>query len=201
MKKHIFTAFFSILVVAGIIESLCAEQKRGYNTLFIGNSLTSANSLPGMIQGLAHARNHILRVDVYAPGGTKFHQHASDAVLLKKIKNGSWDFVILQEQSQMPGFPQKQNRKDVYHYANMLVSYIRQYNPEAQLIFYMTMARKNGDPDNIQASKELGTYEGMQKRINQSYMNMAKENHALVAPIGEVWRRLRDKEPDGIIRG
>lgn len=196
MKKYIFTTFLFILLAAVITENLYAEQKSTYNTLFIGNSLTTANNLPGMIQELAQARNHILRFSVYAPGGYKFYQHASDAVLLEKIKAGGWDFVILQEQSQMPGFSQMQLKKDVYPYAKKLVSYIRKYNPDVQIIFYMTMARKNGDPDNSHISKELGTYEGMQKRINKSYINMAKENRALVAPVGKVWLRLREEEPD-----
>lgn len=192
MKKYIFTIFILIFLFTGTTKRLCAKQR---SALFIGNSLTTANNLPGMIQYFAQTRNHVLTVDVYAPSGYKFHQHASSTALLEKIKDGGWDFVILQEQSQMPGFSQKQLKNDVYPYAKKLVSYIRKYNPGAQIIFYMTMARKNGDTDNIRVSKELGTYAGMQKRINNSYMIMAKDNHALVAPVGEVWRQLREKEP------
>lgn len=73
-------------MITVVTENLLAEQKSVYNTLFIGNSLTTANNLPGMIGKLAQARNHILKFDLYAPGGYKFHQHARDAILLEKIK-------------------------------------------------------------------------------------------------------------------
>lgn len=195
MKKTIYITVLLIFLISVVVGALYAGQNKVYNALFIGNSLTSVNNLPAMIQKLAKSRNYILRHEMYTPGGYKFHQHATDAVLLEKIKRGNWDFVILQEQSQMPGFSQKQLKKDVYPYAKELVSYIRKYNPNAKIIFYMTMAHKDGDPDNIRVSKELGTYVGAQRRINQSYRNMAQSNHALVAPVGEVWRQLRSKEP------
>lgn len=60
----------------------------------------------------------------------------------------------------------------------------------------MTMARRNGDPDNKSASPELLTYEGMQKRVNRTYINMGKKNNALVAPVGEVWATIRKENPN-----
>ena len=35
----------------------------------------------------------------------------------------------------------------------------------------------------------------MQKRINQTYSNLAEENQALIAPIGKVWERVRSENP------
>jgi hypothetical protein len=60
----------------------------------------------------------------------------------------------------------------------------------------MTMAREHGDPYNApKISSELETYEGMQNRINQSYVNMAMNNNALVAPVGLVWKKVREQYP------
>ena len=84
----------------------------------------------------------------------------------------------------------------VYPYAKKLVSDIRRYNPQAKVIFYMTMARRSGDPSNVHISRELGTYQGMQRRVNRSYRTMARENSALVAPVGVVWQRLRTEVPN-----
>ena len=59
----------------------------------------------------------------------------------------------------------------------------------------MTMARRNGDPDNKNVSHELLTYEGMQKRVNWCYIEMGKNNNALIAPVGEVWGTIREEKP------
>ena len=164
--------------------------------LFIGNSLTTANNLPQLIADLAKNRNHIMEYDVYAPGGWNFSQHASDPQTLEKIKKGNWDFVVLQEQGQRPAFSQEQVQEEVYPFARQLSRAIKEANPQAHIVFYMTMAKKNGDQHNAaKVSPELGTYEGMQSRINESYATMAMGNNALVAPVGLVWKKVREQYP------
>lgn len=166
------------------------------HVLFMGNSLTTANNLPQLIADLAKSRNHIMEYDVYAPGGKTLAQHASDPVALSKIKKTGWDFVVLQEQSQAPSFSQGQVQQEVYPFASELSRFIKEANPGAHVVFYMTMAKKNGDQHNAaKVSPELGTYEGMQNRINQSYVNMAMNNNALVAPVGLVWKKVREQYP------
>ena len=62
-----------------------------------------------------------------------------------RIRSGSWDFVVLQEQSQLPSFPIEQVTAEVFPYARYLDSVIKAHNSCAQTIFYMTWGRKNGD--------------------------------------------------------
>ncbi|MBF0253269.1 MAG: DUF4886 domain-containing protein [Candidatus Omnitrophica bacterium] len=195
MKKVILLSFL-IFFVTGPINNLFAEQESGYNVLFIGNSLTSENNLPGMVEELAIARGRVLRINANTSDGCTLKKHALDQSLLKKITKGKWDFVILQEQSQITGLSQESLKKDVYPYAKKLIDDIRTDNPNAQVILYMTMARKNGDQDNLDVSDELGTYEGMQKRVIQSYNIMGQENQSIIAPIGEVWGYVRSTEPE-----
>ncbi len=163
--------------------------------LFIGNSLTSVNDLPRNIAELAKFRNFYMEYDVYAPGGYKLSQHATDPLLLRKINQGAWDFVVLQEQSQLPAFSQEQVQTKVYPYATKLCQLIRKANPRTRVAFYMTMAKRNGDPQNVHISPELGTYEGMQRRINASYTSMAQQNQGLLVPVGRVWENVRLKKP------
>jgi len=136
-----------------------------------------------------------MEYDMYAPGGYRLSQHASDPLLNAKIKQGKWDFVVLQEQSQMPAFSQKQENAEVYPYAQKLSQLIREVNPGASVVFYMTMAKKNGDAQNAKVFPELGTYTGMQEKIDSSYMSMAQQNHSLLAPVGMAWRNVRSDRP------
>lgn len=57
------------------------------------------------------------------------------------------------------------------------------------------MARRKGDHANKHVSPELLTYEGMKKRVNRCYLEMAQDNRALKAPVGEVWRTIRKQNP------
>lgn len=189
------STFVTVFFFLSMASSALSDDAK-IRVLFIGNSLTTVNDLPKLIADLAKSRGHPMEYDVYAPGGKTLAQHASDPVALDKIKKTGWDFVVLQEQSQAPSFSQGQVQQEVYPFARELSRLIKKASPEAHVVFYMTMAKKNGDQHNAaKVSPELGTYEGMQSRINQSYVNMAMNNDALIAPVGLVWKRVREQYP------
>ena len=186
-QKHSL-AICAILII--FLFFISKEESSGENikirVLFIGNSLTSVNDLPHSIAELAKSRNFYMEYDVYAPGGYKLSQHAIDPLVLKKINQGTWDFVVLQEQSQLPAFSQEQVKTEVYPYAKKLSQLIRTANPRTRIAFYMTMAKKNSNS---------GAYEEMQRRINASYINMAQQNQGLLVPVGLVWENVYLKRP------
>ena len=71
--------------------------------LFIGNSLTVNNDLPGMFAKLAQSGNHVVEVDVSSAGGGTWEGHAkSGGATFGKLGRKKWDFVVLQEQSDYP---------------------------------------------------------------------------------------------------
>jgi len=196
MKKVISLIFITLLFAFGFFYFVTANGNvRVVKVLFIGNSLTSANNLPGMVADIAKSHGYRVIYDSYTPGGARLAHHTSDPKVLKIIKESSWDFVVFQEQSQYPGFSSKQLSKDVYPYARRLAEAVKNVNDQSKVVFYMTMARCNGDPDNKNVSPELLTYEGMQKRVNRCYIEMGKNNRALIAPVGEVWRIVREEKP------
>jgi hypothetical protein len=163
--------------------------------LFVGNSLTHANNLPGMVADIVKSHDREMIYDSYTPGGARLANHASNPKVMQKMNDRDWDFVVFQEQSQYPGFSPKQLSKDVFPYAKRLVEAAKRNSDNTNIVFYMTMARRNGDPDNKNVSPELLTYEGMQKRVNRCYIEMGKNNRALIAPVGEVWKVIRKENP------
>ncbi|MCH8189067.1 MAG: SGNH/GDSL hydrolase family protein [Proteobacteria bacterium] len=182
--------------VAGLGAISANRDNNAVRILFIGNSLTSANNLPAMVAAIADSRGVEVITDAHTPGGARLRNHAANKNVLRKLRKQSWDFVVLQEQSQSPGFNDWQLARDVFPHATRLVEESKKVNPDTSVIFYMTMAHRNGDPANQRVSSELLTYEGTQRRINGTYLMMARDNQALVAPVGEAWRIVREERPD-----
>ncbi len=185
-----------LFAVAGLGAVLANRDDNSVRILFIGNSLTSANDLPAMVAVIADSRGVEVITEAHTPGGAKLRSHAASQKVLRKLRERSWDFVVLQEQSQTPGFGDRQLSRDLFPHAARLVEESKKANPDTIVIFYMTMAHRNGDPQNQNVSPELLTYEGTQRRVNSTYLKMAQDNRALVAPVGEAWWTVREERPD-----
>ncbi len=166
--------------------------------LFLGNSYTYVNDLPNLIKNLAQADGKTLEYDQNTPGGYSFEGHSTNTTSLGKIASNNWDFVVLQDQSQKPSFPPSQVATDVYPYAKILVDSIYANNQCSKPLFFMTWGRQNGDQDNCQYYAPLCTYEGMQGRLRESYLQMGVDNMASVSPVGVAWKKTREITGDTI---
>lgn len=164
-----------------------AHAQHHYHTLFLGNSYTYSYDLPGTLQSLTLAGGDTLTKDQNTPGGYTLQGHSTNATSLSLIRSRPWDFVVLQEQSQLPSFPQSQVQTDVYPYATQLNDSIKSNDSCSVTVFFMTWGRKYGDASNCQFWPPVCTYSGMQYELRRSYLNMANQNSALVAPCGIAW--------------
>jgi len=173
--------------------TLNAQQTK--KVLFLGNSYTSYNQLPVLVANLANAGGHLIIQDSNTPGGTTFASHSNNATTLAKIKAQDWDYVVLQAQSQEPSFSPGQVATYTYPYAAILSDSILSNNPCTEPLFYMTWGRKNGDASNCGSYPPICTYDGMQQRLRESYVEMAQDNDASVAPVGVAWKTIRDLYP------
>ncbi|MBP5649798.1 MAG: T9SS type A sorting domain-containing protein [Bacteroidales bacterium] len=189
IKKSIFSVIFSLLI-SGFLWA------DGYKVLFIGNSYTDVNNLPQLIASIAEAEGDTLVFSANLPGGSTFNNHLNNPTTISLIQQGDWDYVVLQGQSQEPSFPDGQFYSETYPYAQQLCERIRQYNPEAKPVFYMTWGRKNGDQSNCPYFPPLCTYEGMDSLLYLRYMTMAADFDAEVSPVGALWHYLRDHHPE-----
>ena len=182
MKKIIL----ALLILA--TSNLKAQPKK---ILFVGNSYVYSNNLPLMLYNLALSNGDTIIYDSSAPGGYTFAQHTTNATTLSKINAQDWDYVILQEQSQIPSFDPSQVQTETYPYAAQLNDLILANDSCTQTVFFMTWGRKYGDASNCAIYPPLCTFEGMQGRLRQSYVEMADDNEALVSPVGEAFKYSR----------
>ncbi|PKP19100.1 MAG: hypothetical protein CVU05_12070 [Bacteroidetes bacterium HGW-Bacteroidetes-21] len=183
----IYTSLVLLLSLL-IIGGAQAQKKK---ILFIGNSYTYVNDLPNTLYQLALSGEDTIQYDSSAPGGYTFEQHAVYPATLAKITQDNWDYVILQEQSQLPSFPPDQVEVEVYPFARKLDSLIHANHFCSQTMFFMTWGRKYGDAINCPYYPPLCSFEGMNQRLRESYLEMGVMNEAEVAPVGAAWQRSR----------
>jgi hypothetical protein len=163
--------------------------------LFLGNSYTNYNNLPQLTANVALSAGDTLEVGSNMPGGYTFQDHLGNTTSMSLIAEGTWDFVVLQQQSQMPAFPLAQVEVETFPFATQLNDAILSANPCAETIFYMTWGRENGDQQNCANWPPVCTYEGMDDLLRERYMMMAEMNQGIVSPVSAVWRYLRENHP------
>lgn len=157
--------------------------------LFIGNSYTLVNDLPGMFTKLAGSGGHRVEVGTAAENGWTLADHAGSSATAAKLASAKWDIVVLQEQSQVPSVEQFRQGQ-MYPAARRLIQTIR--NRGAQPMLFLTWARRDGWPEN-----GMPSYTSMQAAIDDGYLTIAHEQQAAVAPVGDAWSALvgTDAEP------
>lgn len=184
------------LLLLVFLTALTASQSQSVKrVLFIGNSYINTNNLPQIVAVLAQSAGDSLIFDSNTPGGYTFNLHSTNTSTISKIQMGNWDYVILQEQSQLPSFPITQVQTTCFPYARYLDSLINASNPCVETMFFMTWGRQNGDASNCPNWPPVCTYEGMDSLLFERYMTMTHDNNAVVAPVSAVWKYLRQNHP------
>lgn len=160
--------------------------------LFLGNSFTGVNNLPSIFEQLAIKGGKKVLVSNNAPGGYTISGHVQNSTSLQLIDSEKWDFVVIQEQSQIPSMiPERDSL--MYPYAIQLDTIIHAASVCTKTTFFMTWAHKNG---NLGLPPGSDTYEAMQQRLRSGYMTIADSLEALVAPVGWAWRTVRQQFPN-----
>jgi len=168
----------------------CAERmaRPNKNILFIGNSYTYGNDLPGMVKNLASAAGKSASTTMVAPGGQTLSGHVSGGTL-NTIRGGDWDAVVIQDQSQRPSFGASYVYANIVPDADAIVDAIRETNPCTMPVYYLTWGKRDGDSQNCGHHEVFCSFEGIQDQLTQAYTTMAYVTQpASVAPAGEAWR-------------
>ncbi|NQU20296.1 MAG: SGNH/GDSL hydrolase family protein [Candidatus Nealsonbacteria bacterium] len=171
MKQVVFCVGLVLLLA---VETRAAE--RPLKVLFVGNSYTAANDLPGLITALAAVGDgRKIESDRLVRGGCTFERHVTKEGALEKILAKPWDVVVLQEQSMMP----VADAKKMHQYARKLHAAVDKRG--ARTVFFLTWARQH--------------LPEMQPKLNEAYFSIADELHATVAPVGVAWKNAMEADP------
>src|SRR5262249_26174043 len=104
--------------------------------LFIGNSFTARNDLPGLIARLAATRGKSLQHRLISAGGASLRTHWNAGTARRSIQDGQYNFVVLQEQSTLP----IKNPTRMHENVRLFDEAIKAAG--AKTVLYMTWARQ-----------------------------------------------------------
>ncbi|NQX03121.1 hypothetical protein HQ447_20875 [bacterium] len=149
--------------------------------LFVGNSYSFG--VPKAFTQVAAENGRKVRVGHATYGGWSLRQHAANEATLRKIRDGRWDIVVIQEQSGIPALPPRQCAAAMFPPLRQLVVLVRQ--SEAVPLLYQTWGRRDGD-----AAVRHDDFNAMTVRLRAGYRAAAgTAGGLLVVPVGDAWQR------------
>ena len=177
------------------------ETTISLDILLVGNSYTSSNTLNLKLERILDDSGENSDVQSVTGGGMTLSDHEEDAdeqgSQLKTKLSERPDFVILQDQSQVPSFSTDTNfwidSKDAVKELNERI-----ISEGGQTILFMTWGRQNGDANNQLRNPDYLT---MQLHLQQGYEMFLENSTTLqkpvfLAPVGLAYKHLYHKVND-----
>lgn len=149
------------------------SSNKKISILFVGNSLTYTNNLPQLVKKQGRAYGVLISTDVLAKPNYALIDHWNDGTIQKEISSGKYDFVIVQQGPSS----QQEGRKLLLESGKKISTLCRENGSE--ICFFMVWP----------SLQHYKTFNGV---IN-NYREVARDNNALLCPVGEVWKTHFDK--------
>ena len=144
--------------------------------LFIGNSLTYENDLPGLVEQLGRSNpSRPTTVSSVAFGGYNLEDHWNRGDALTAIRQGGWDLVVLQQgPSVLP-----ESRDNLIEWSGRFAAEIRKVGARPALYMVWPSLDEAADWD----------------AVTGSYAAAAEASHAVLFPAGEALRAAYNANP------
>ncbi len=165
----------SLIALTACDQSSANGQPDSLRVLFIGNSLTYTNDLPGMLQKLLEHAEIDAVVESIALPDYGLQDHWANPDTVQRIAEGNWDVVALQQ-----GPSATEGRPSLLEYSKMFNDFITQANGRTAM--YMVWPWKSRSFD----------FDG----VSESYRMAAEQIDGLLFPAGEAWRAAWRKDPN-----
>lgn len=161
--------------------------------LFVGNSHTFYNNLPGTFINIVQTMGHKSEVfelaqDYYSLEKFADTENEVGALLDKTVVGKKWDFVVLQENSSVAMSDSAE--ENMYPYARVLDEKVK--SSGGQTAFLMTWAPRDG----IKEGFKKQSLEQLQSVMAENYMAISDELNGLLIPAGISFMRCMKQYPD-----
>lgn len=172
----------TVLLAAAFQPAVAAGATR---VLFVGNSFTYYNNVPAMLEALGRDAGFEIATRMIVFGGATLQGHWDAGEAPRSIREGHWDYVVLQEQSSLGvpflvnGIPRITDSAKFHAAARLFDGEIKKAG--ARTVFLLTWSAKTA-PDE-------------QAALDYAHMTIAKELGAMVAPVGDAWRKAGEERP------
>ena len=153
--------------------------------LMLGNSFTFTNNMPQMLADLTGAE-----VVHHTRGGARLSEQLNPSTRLGSqtqaaLRNGQWDYVVLQEMSHGPITAPK----SFFSSVEGLCRQIRA-NGAAPILFATWAYQRGG----AKLTGKGWDYDEMAQKLSEAYHRAAQENNALIADVGRRFYELSDTQ-------
>jgi len=149
----------------------------GKHVLFVGNSLTYVNNLPGTVETLAQAAGDTVRVMTVAGPNLALIDHLNGATpVVSAIKLGGWDYVVLQQGPTPAGIC----RDSLVLWSKMFDSLIREFGGKPAIM--MSWPASTASAAAFDA-------------VRTSFEDAAIATNGTFLPVGEAWREALTANP------
>lgn len=145
--------------------------------LFIGNSLTETNDLPSMVETLSRQGGGMPIVTASVVfGGFSLEDHWIEGTARRRIAEGGWAIVVLQQgPSSLP-----ESQANLRTWTMRFDALIRANG--ARTALYMVWPE----------SERLSAFDA----VSQSYARAASDVSGMLFPVGEAWRKAWRRDPE-----
>lgn len=170
------------LKLTGAVQTIGIQDNLDtLRVLFVGNSYTYFWGLAQLVEGLSRNGDRYIYTRTSTASGASLNDHwhrRFDLKTIEKIENGDWDVVVLQNQSRSS----IDSLDQFLRYGKKLIQLIR--NADAIPLIFETWAPKR-DPF-------------MQELITSAHDELARETNTKKIPIGTLWEKVKELNPDWI---
>jgi hypothetical protein len=167
---------YAARIFALIAASQAGADGASLRVLFIGNSLTAANDVPALVEGLGKANGERIMTRTVAFPNYSLEDHWNQGDARRIIAEGGWSFVVLQ-----------QGPSALAESRVLLVDYAKRFAAEAKRAGAKT-ALFMVWPESSRAA----AFDG----VKLSYQKAAREIGGIFLPAGEAWRIAWSRKPD-----
>lgn len=143
-----------------------------HNILFIGNSLTFANDLPGLVKQQAKEKGINVHTRMIARPNYALIDHLADGLVQQEIKTHHYDFVVVQQGPSS----QEEGRQMLLEAGTELAEICRAH--QARLAYFMVWPSRTN----------AHSFDG----VIRNYREAAMFHQAILCPVGKVWKNYID---------
>ena len=171
--KHLALIFLVLCTACSVPRSKAHVTDKSIDVLFVGNSLTYANDLPGLLENLAMEKGFMVNTQMIAKPNYALSDHLAEGQI-QSLLNYRFDYMIVQQGPSS----QEEGRLMLLDACSEMKKLCDQHGTKL-MVFMVWPAYAN-----------YTTFEG----VIQNYTEAAKKTNAILIPAGSKWKEITDKK-------
>lgn len=185
-RTRVFSAGAATLLLAmlwGVVSGCGSTVPEGpvqHSVLFIGNSLTYENDLPGRVRRLFASQGVAVHVAAVALPNYSLEDHWNHGPARARLRSGDWDFVVLQQGPSS----REESRRHLRAWAKRFADEARSHDARPVLMTVWPAAPGGDLP-----------------RVVESYRLAAEDCGCGLAPAGRIWMDVLRIDPRAPLHG